>query len=68
MIGAGAALAAAHAGFSVTLIERDEPAVQPGRLGMELRTVTLLRASRQLLQTLGVGDAHCATPYTGMRV
>ena len=67
-VGAAAALGLAMAGRRVALIERRQPQLQPGSLGMDLRTLALSPASQGLLADLGLWDGLKPTPYRAMRV
>ena len=67
-VGAAAALGLADAGRRVALIERREPQVQAGSLGMDLRTLALSPASQALLADLGLWSALKPTPYRAMQV
>ena len=68
LVGAAAALGAANLGLRVAVVERRRPQPGAGRLGMDLRTVALSPASRELLGELGVWQALAPVPYTSMRV
>ena len=54
LVGATAALGLARDGFSVTLIDRREPQVSKGKLGIDIRNVALSPASQILLDQLGI--------------
>lgn len=68
LIGAAAALGAARAGRRVLLLERARPTAAVGRLGIDIRNVSLSPASRTVLERLGVWPAAFAAPFVGMRV
>ena len=67
-VGAAAALGLADAGRRVALIERRQPQVEVGALGMDLRTLALSPASQALLADLGLWSALKPTPYRSMQV
>jgi 2-polyprenylphenol 6-hydroxylase len=68
LIGAAAALGLARQGWKVLLVEPVEPAVQSFRLGIDLRTVAVSPATRELLERLEVWRALEAAPYRRMEV
>lgn len=68
LIGAAAALGLARLSRRVLLLEPAQPALQPGRLGLDIRTVAVSPASRQLLESLGVWRDLVAAPYRRMEV
>lgn len=68
LVGATAAMALAHRGYKVTLIDRRAPQIQHGALGMDIRNVALSPASQALLVQAGVWGATPAAPYRHMRV
>ena len=68
LVGASAALGLARLGYEVTLVERREPKPQRGRLGIDLRNVSLSVASKQFLHQLGVWSAQQLSPYRRMVV
>ncbi|MFU8814219.1 MAG: FAD-dependent oxidoreductase [Pseudomonadales bacterium] len=68
LIGAAAALGLARQGRRVLLLEPSQPLLQPGRLGLDIRTVAVSPASRQLLESLGVWRTLQAAPYHRMEV
>ncbi len=67
-VGAAAALGLADAGRRVALIEKRQPQIQVGALGMDLRTLALSPASQALLADLNLWDALKPTPYRAMQV
>ncbi len=67
-VGAAAALGLAEAGRRVALVERRQPQIEVGPLGMDLRTLALSPASQALLAGLGLWDGLKPTPYRAMRV
>lgn len=67
-VGAAAALGLAKAGRRVALIERRQPQIEVGSLGMDLRTLALSPASQALLTDLGLWRALQPTPYRAMQV
>ena len=67
-VGAAAALGMADAGRRVALIEKRQPQIQVGALGMDLRTLALSPASQALLADLGLWSALKPTPYRSMQV
>ncbi len=68
LIGAAAALGAARLGRRVVLLDRARPQYRAGRLGMDIRNVSLSPASRSLLESLGAWPAGRPAPFVGMRV
>ncbi len=68
LVGAAAALGAALQGWRVLLLDRAEPAWEPGRLGMDIRNVAVSPASMALLDELGVWRDQQAIAYSHMRV
>jgi 2-polyprenylphenol 6-hydroxylase len=70
LIGAAAALGLARLGRHVLLIEPAPPQPQapPSRLGLDIRTVALSPASRQLLESFGAWGSFAAAPYRRMEV
>ncbi len=66
LTGAACALAIAHDGWDVVLVDRNAPKRSPANLGVEIRNVALSPASRRLLEDLGawIGGA----PYKSMHV
>ena len=66
--GAAAALGMANAGRRVALIEKRQPQIQVGALGMDLRTLALSPASQALLADLDLWSALKPTPYRSMQV
>lgn len=68
LVGAAAALGAARVGRRVLLLDRARPTTVPGRLGIDIRNVSLSPASRTVLERLGVWPAAFAAPFVGMRV
>ena len=68
LIGAAAALGLAAQGRTVLLIEPHRPTAVRGSLGMDLRTLALSPASRDLLEELGVWGRVEAAPYRHMEV
>ena len=68
LIGASAALAVAASGRSVLLIERREPAIDKGRLGIDIRNIALSPASQALLEMQGVWSELTVAAYRHMRV
>ena len=68
LVGAAAGLGAAMRGWRVLLLDRAEPAWEPGRLGMDIRNVAVSPASRALLDELGVWQEQRAIAYSHMRV
>ena len=67
-VGAAAALGLADADRRVALIERRQPQIQVGSLGMDLRTLALSSASQALLAELNLWSALKPTPYRAMQV
>ena len=67
-VGAAAALGLADAGRHVALIERRQPPIEAGALGMDLRTLALSPASQALLADLDLWNALQPTPYRAMQV
>ena len=67
-VGAAAALGLADAGRRVALIEKRQPRIELGPLGMDLRTLALNPASQALLADLGLWSGLKPTPYRAMRV
>lgn len=68
LVGASAALGVAASGRSVLLIERRQPAIDKGRLGIDIRNVALSPASQALLEMQGVWRALTVAAYRHMRV
>jgi 2-octaprenylphenol hydroxylase len=68
LVGAAAALGLARDGFNVTLIDRRQPQVVKGALGIDIRNVALSPASQQLLDRLGVWSRVETAPYDAMCV
>lgn len=68
LIGITAALAAAQQGRRVALVEPNPPQVTRGEMGLDLRTLALSPASRELLQRLGGWDDGPAAAYRRMEI
>ncbi len=68
LVGATTAMALAHRGYQVTLIDRRAPQIQRGVFGMDIRNVALSPASQALLAQVGVWGATPAAPYRHMHV
>jgi 2-polyprenylphenol 6-hydroxylase len=71
MVGSALGCAAAEAGFSVTLLERQEPQREWPKDEVDLRVSALTRASQRVLENLGVWQRMSElriSPYTDMEV
>jgi len=68
LVGALTALGIARTGRDVTLLDRQRPQHQRGRLGLDIRNVAVSPASAELLDQLGVWSALHAAPYCSMQV
>jgi 2-polyprenylphenol 6-hydroxylase len=68
LIGAAAALGLARQGRRVLLVEPAEPVVPNFRLGIDLRTIAVSPATRDLLERLEVWRVLDAVPYRRMEV
>lgn len=68
VIGAAAALGIGRLGLRVSLIEPQRPAPVAGSLGVELRTLAISPASRELLESCGAWQALSEAPYRRMEV
>jgi 2-polyprenylphenol 6-hydroxylase len=68
LIGAAAALGLARLARRVLLIEPAPPAAPPARHGLDIRTVAMSPASRELLESLGVWSSIVGAPYRRMEV
>ncbi len=68
LVGVSAALGLAALGFRVTLIERRQPVIQKGRLGVDLRNVAISPASQALLGRLGIWDHVESAAYSHMSI
>ena len=68
VVGAVVALGLADAGRQVALLEKQRPRPHPGVLGVDLRTVALSPASRDLLQQLRIWRGLRPAPFNAMRV
>ena len=68
LVGASTALGIAGTGRSVALIDREEPVLHKGELGIDIRNVALSPASQNLLAALGVWSELSVAAYRKMRV
>jgi 2-polyprenylphenol 6-hydroxylase len=68
LIGAGAALGLARQGRRVLLVEPAQPAAQTFRLGIDIRTVAVSPATRNLFEALEVWPHLEPAPYRRMEV
>ncbi|MCZ6658927.1 MAG: FAD-dependent monooxygenase, partial [Gammaproteobacteria bacterium] len=67
LVGASAALGVAATGRSVLLIDRQQPTIDRGKLGIDIRNVAISPASQSLLATLGVWGELAVAAYRRMR-
>lgn len=68
LVGSLTALGIAQTGRAVTLVERFQPQRQHGALGIDIRSVAVSPASRELLQQVGIWPGLHAAPYNAMQV